>query len=334
MVSFEFVSPLCANSSTSGKRNRVLAVVVLCGLLAGCNRSAGPPPASQQAQPPPLAAALPDSAGPLLAWLPADNAVPGWLRAGPPRHFGSDALWEHIDGAADAYLGFGFGDLVTADYTNAATGLQVTVELYRMSDAVGAFGIYAQEANPAAEFLSVGAEGYLNGTALNLWAGSCYAKLTSGKDHPSLAAALRALAADIGRRIGADAKRPAQFDRFPTVGLVAHSFKVVPKDVLGQSYLTAGFQAEYGKGKAAWRLTLIPFEGPGKATAALTRYREFLSSNGRVTRALSAPGKGGFVGQDSYYGLVVAARSGAAVAVALGPPSEQSGLDMVTRLLK
>ena len=49
---------------------------------------------------------------------------------------------------------------------------------------------------------------------------------------------------------------------------------------------------------------------------------------------LSVPDKGGFVGQDSYYGLVVAARSGAAIAVALGPPSEQSGLDMVTRLLK
>jgi len=334
MVSFECVSPLCANSSTSGKRNRVLAVVVLCGVLAGCNRSAGQPPASQQAQAPPLAAALPDSARPLLGWLPADNGVPGWLRAGQPRHFGPGTLWEHIDGAAETYLGFGFEELVTVDYTNAATGLQVTVDLYRMSDAVGAFGIYAQETNPAAEFLAVGAEGYLNGTALNLWAGSCYAKLTSGKDHPSLAAALRALAADIGTRIGADAKRPVQFDRFPTVGLVAHSFKVVPKDVLGQSFLTGGFEAEYGTGKAAWRLTLIPFEGAEKATAALTRYREFLLSNGRVTKALSAPVKGGFVAQDSYYGLVVAARSGAAIAVALGPPSEQSGLDMVTRLLK
>src|SRR5450756_2937712 len=87
------------------------------------------------------------------------------------------------------------------------------------------------------------------------------------KDHPSLAAALRALAADIGTRIGADAKRPVQFDRFPTVGLVAHSFKVVPKDVLGQSFLTGGFEAEYGMGKAAWRLTLIPFEGAEKETA-------------------------------------------------------------------
>src|SRR5665647_1264963 len=95
MVSFEFVSPLCANSSTSGKRNRVvlLAVVVLCGVLAGCNRSAGQPPASQQAQPPPLAAALPDSARPLLGWLPADNGIPGWLRAGQPRHFGPGTLW-------------------------------------------------------------------------------------------------------------------------------------------------------------------------------------------------------------------------------------------------
>ena len=277
---------------------------------------------------------LSESARQMLAWLPEDNVVPGWTRSKQPRQFGPANLWEYIDGAAESYLGFDFEELVTLDYTNASNGLRVTVDLYRMAAPLSAFGIYAQETNPAAEFLDIGAEGHLSGTALTLWTGSCYVKLTSGTKHADLPAALRALGAEIGRRIGGDTKRPAQFDRFPTAGLVAHSFKVVPKDVLGQNYLTGAFEAQYGSGDAAWKLTLIPFEGTAQATSAFARYREFVTSNGEIVRGLKAPGDGGFVGKDGFYGLIVAVRAGSSIAVALGPPSEQVGGDMVTRLLR
>jgi hypothetical protein len=203
-----------------------------------------------------------------------------------------------------------------------------------MANPLGAFGIYAQELNPAATFLAVGGEGSFDKTSFTLWTGSCYLKLASGKDHPQLAAGLKALAAEVARRAGGTTERPAQFDRFPKAGLVEHSFKVVPRDVLGQSYLSGGFEARYGDGKKMWTLWLVPFAAAAQAEAALARYRDFLSTNGRPPQDIPRSGDGGFVGRDRYYGGIVAARSGTSMAVAVGAPSGHAGLDAVAHLLK
>ncbi len=71
----------------------------------------------------------------------------------------------------------------------------------------------------------------------------------------------------------------AVFDRFPTASLVPHSFKVLPKDVLAQSYLSNGFEAEYREGAKPWKLLLVAFDADDAASAALDRYRGFLASS-------------------------------------------------------
>jgi hypothetical protein len=203
-----------------------VAFFVLVGLVAvtisGCGRSAGDDTPAGQDQPavaPPSATpaggALSASATEMLAWLPGDNAVPGWVRATSPRHFGPASLWEYINGAAESYLAFDFQELLTLDFAHAAHGLRVTVDLYRMASPLGAFGIYAQETNPAAEFLSVGAEGQLSGTAASLWSGSAYVKLTSGDRHAELAPGQRAQAADNRPRHCGPPPRPAGIGRIP-----------------------------------------------------------------------------------------------------------------------
>lgn len=311
----------------------VLAFCIVASVApAGCSRSEAPasgPAAAATARP-----ALPDSARQLLASLPADNDVPGWVRSREPRHYVPATLWDYIDGGADSYLKFDFQEVVALEYANKAAGLTIAVDVYRMASPLGAFGIYAQELNPASTPVALGGEASINRTALRMWTGSCYVKLTSGTDHPELAKALQAIAADAARRIGGTTDRPPQFERFPSAGLVARSFKVVPRDVLGQGYLAGGFEARYGAGRDAWTLTLIPFDTPANATAALTRYRDFLAANAKIARDRIAPGDGGFVARDSYYGVIVAARSGASMAVALGPPTEGEGVEAVARLLK
>jgi len=270
----------------------------------------------------------------MLAWLPGDNVVPGWTPQGQPRHFVAANLWEYIDGGAEAYLRFDFQEVVAVTYVNRAAGLEIAADLYRMANPLGAFGIYAQELNPAANVVAVGGEGSFDRTAFTLWTGPCYLKLASDKDDPQLEAGLKALAAEVAKRVGGATARPAQFDRFPTAGLVTRSFKVIPKDVLGQSYLTDGFEAKYGAGKQTWTLSLVPFAATSRAEAALARYRDFLSRNGRIIRNIDAPGSGGFVGRDSHDGLVVAARSDTSIAIAVGPPSERAGVNALTQMFK
>ena len=318
-------------------RTRVTFVLVISVLAsAACGRDDTPrqPPPSDATRPAAPAEALSANSRQLLGWLPDGGAVTGWTRTREPRRYGPGNLWEYINGAAESFLAFGFQEAATAGYADGARQLEVTVDIYRMSDPLGAYGMYAEERNPAATFLAVGAEGYRSGNVLNFWAGPCYVKLTAPREDPALAAGLESLATEVARRIGHQGARPAAFDRFPSAGMVPHSYKVVPKDVLGQSYLANGFEAQYKDGTTAWKLLLVPFEADEGASGALDEYRGFLASAGSPPRTITAPGNGGFVGKDGYYGLVAAARAGRYLGIAVGAPSERKALAHLSALLK
>jgi hypothetical protein len=83
----------------------------------------------------------------------------GWKSAGEVLTFGRDNLWEYINGAADAFLAYGFLGLNVADLSSG--DLQVTVEVYDMGTPLNAFGIFRAEFPAGTEKLAVGAEAAL-----------------------------------------------------------------------------------------------------------------------------------------------------------------------------
>ena len=292
-----------------------------------------PSPAAVSRGPEAAAGVPAESAGALAALLPDTDSLPGWRRTRAPKRFGPGDLWEHINGAAETVVAFGFQEVVTAGFVRAPDGLEVTADVYRMADDEAAFGLYAQEADPAATVLAIGAEGARRSTALIFWAGPHTVKLTAFEDRPELAPALETLARAIAARIGVAGARPAVFARFPTTGLAARSFRVVPKDALGQSYLPKAYTAGYGPAGREWTLAVIPFDQADAAAAAFDRYREFLGSSGEKPTALAGTGDAAFTGSDGFYGLVVAARRGSALAVALGAPSASAAKAALTAVL-
>jgi hypothetical protein len=72
--------------------------------------------------------------------LPPDGLPPGWKKSGPQRVFTSADLYGHINGGAETFLELGFERLTVQRYEGAAGAL--AVELYRMSDATAARGVY------------------------------------------------------------------------------------------------------------------------------------------------------------------------------------------------
>ena len=311
-----------------------IALTVSSLSLAACGREQPPADNGKPADAAASAKAenLSESSRQLLSWLPDSAAVPGWTRTSDPKRYGADNLWEYINGAAETFVTHGFQEAATAGYADASHKLEATIDIYKMEGATGAYGMYAEELNPSATFVNIGAEGYRSGNTLNFWAGPAYVKLTSPEEGPEVAAALETLAAEVARRIGPAGDRPPVFDRFPKPNLVPHSFKVLPKDVLAQSYLANGYQAEYKDGRASWKLVLIDAGDEASATASLDRYRAFVGG-AAPARAIKAPGQGGFAGKDSYYGLIVAVRSGNHIGVAVGAPSERQATAQLAALL-
>jgi hypothetical protein len=74
------------------------------------------------------------------ALLPADGSVGGFKKSAPMKVFTSADLYGHIDGGAEAFLEMGFDQLTVQRYRDGAN--EITIELYRMTDATAARGIY------------------------------------------------------------------------------------------------------------------------------------------------------------------------------------------------
>jgi hypothetical protein len=74
--------------------------------------------------------------------LPADKFFEGWSRSGGSRVFTSADLYGRIDGGAEVFLEIGFEQLLVQSYRTAAGGPEVVIELYRMTDATAARGMY------------------------------------------------------------------------------------------------------------------------------------------------------------------------------------------------
>jgi hypothetical protein len=103
--------------------------------------------------------------------------------------------------------------VVTSEYVNPAFPSGVLVDVYRMSDAGGALGIYTQERSPNHEPKAIGAEGHLSGTALSFWSNAYYVKLTAFEERNDLKAAMGQLAEAVSRAIGPPGPRPASSGR-------------------------------------------------------------------------------------------------------------------------
>ena len=271
----------------------------------------------------------------LIALLPESNDVTGWTRGEEIRFFDEDTLYDLINGAMENFLIYGFEKVVTADYDNAAYPSQVVVEIYQMADPRNTFGVYASERNPDSSFKQIGAEGYIGGTALNFWSGNYYVKMIVFQESESLQREMEKIAEAISRNIGATgAQALPELALFPTENQVPNSSRYLAQDVIGQTYFGYGFSVVYKDGDRESQLVITLPGDEAAAQQAMDRYKAFITSSGKVQREVTAPGDGGFVGTDSYYGNMAAIRSGSRIFISLGEASPDAALSQVAACIK
>ncbi len=316
---------------------RIAVTLVACTFvlspLPGCAPRDSSPDETSRAAVTSRDDALPATARSVVRWLPGARPIAGWRRVRAPEVFGPDDLWESIDGGAETYVTFGFQELVTMRCSQPELGTEATIEVYRMADDLGAFGVYAQERNPSATFLPIGTEGYTAPNIVNFWNGPYYVKLTAMKVDDRASSALVALAGEISRSIGPPGSLPARSLALPERGQVPHSLKYVPRDILGQSYLVNGFEAQYQIDGKTCRLVTASLDSPAEAADAFARYRKFVHPVERAAQKAGPSIDEAFVGADSFNGSIVAVRADATLAIALGVPSQRAAFELLDSFL-
>ena len=313
-------------------RNASASIAILLFVFcAACGSGSGGKEQSRTAPP------LSSEDSQLKSLLPESNEAAGWTRGEEIRFFDPDNLYEFINGAAENFLIYGFDKVVTADFDNADPQYQsqIVVEIYQMADPRNTFGIYASERNPDSTFKTIGAEGYVGGTALNFWAGNYYVKMTVFQESESLQREMEKMAEIISRKIGGTgAQELPEIAFFPTENQVPNSVRYLAQDVLGQRYFSDGFEAVYKIDNRESKLVIALAGDEDAAKEAIGKYKEFTASSGKVAREVTSPGNGGFVGTDSYYGNMAAVRSGSRIFISLGEASADKALAQVAACIK
>lgn len=236
-------------------------------------------PESQQA-------VLPEKAHPAAL---LDTTGSGLIPFSPPEHFGTDTLYEKIDGRADLYLSSGFISLSTQRFAPDHTdGRWVEAFVYDMATPENAFSVFSRQRRQDAQADDTGPNAYRTENALFMAHGKFYLELIGTDDSDALHQAMGSLA-----RLFVDAHggRPAVespgADRFPADGLQTGTVQLIATDAFGYEQLDRVFTAEYRIDGA--RLTAFVSDRGSDASASrlADEYRQTLLSYGAA--AVDAP---------------------------------------------
>jgi hypothetical protein len=182
--------------------------------------------------------------------------INGWKQSGGIQTFSPRKLYDYIDGAADLYLTYDFQELKVAEYSNEKKA-SVTVEIYRHGTPSHAFGIYSQERLPNANFLDIGAQGYIEQNILNFLTGPYYVKINSFNTGAEDQEILLTFAKKVSENLGEKGRLPSILSSFPQEGKKNNSEKFISINFLGYAFLHSAFTADYELSGKKFKLFVI-----------------------------------------------------------------------------
>ncbi len=201
--------------------------------------------------------------------------IDGWKLTEAPQIYSPETLFEYIDGAAEAYLGYDFQQLLVSTYEKEGTESVVTVEIYDMSSPLNAFGIFSSERYPDIPEVQFGLAGYLEGEVLNFISGPYYIKLLCYNGAEQTADYLKEFAGAVDGKIKDKGSWPALFKMFPTANLIKNSEKYIKKNFMGFDFLANGYAVSYHFDQGQYDAFIIDAKTESEARNSLQKLLDF-----------------------------------------------------------
>jgi hypothetical protein len=193
------------------------------------------------------------------------HLMTGWEQQGRARHFTPDNLFEYIDGSAEGYLLYGFVQM--QGVTCRSGGESIVFDVFEMTDADSAYGVFTANLDPHLPIEKVGMGGQVMPRRALFCKGKYYVELAANPKKGQTAA-LRAFVKEAEKRIPGRATPPAELSWFPTEKLA--SVRLIPESVLGLRLLKRGFVAHYEQGQAF----VVIEQSPESAATVLSQLRQ------------------------------------------------------------
>lgn len=194
---------------------------------------------------------------PLIAQQPL--TLKTWTIHPPVETYQPGNLWELINGAADAFVSYGLGEMQAMECSQG--DLRFSVHLYDMKTPLNAFGIYRTENPPVVDAQKLGAEAQFSDYLAVMLTGRYYIKVESIKGKAD-AENCHSLLQELFVALGGGADWPMELAMLPEKGRLEQSEFFVKEDFLGIKQLQDCLFARYREGELAYRLFVIPGHPP------------------------------------------------------------------------
>lgn len=246
------------------------------------------------------------------------NEVSGWKLAPPVSTYDKKSIFDYINGAAELYFAYDFRAVAATEYQNGETSIMIDV--YDMTASESAFGIYSLNRYPEANYVDIGNEGILTGTALDFWKGRYFCKVYSFDVSEKYQNDVINFGNRLASKIQEAGEEPTVLGSLPQNGLIPRTAKFFSKklgldniryvseeNVFNLGAETKGVVAEYQVDDTAnFQLFIIEYPSPEEASSAFEMYNSYLEkeiellSTDETTRGTSKmfkmDGKVAFIG--------------------------------------
>lgn len=205
--------------------------------------------------------------------MPLDSFLPGWGYDSPPVTYPPDKLFEVVDGAAPLYLSYGFKEIAHARYSNKKdANLSISIDIYNMGSAEGAFGVFSQARSSDAVAEKIGTQGFLSGNALMAWKQNVYIYLTGDKSDEPTRNALIALGKMMMEKVSGKDIYPAFLQLLPKENKVPDTEKYYAKNFLGYDFLSKTVTADYCISDCTVTMFLVPCKDNKTVEKTITQF--------------------------------------------------------------
>ena len=187
--------------------------------------------------------------------------IEGWEPAGETMSFTPDTLWEHINGAAETFLQYGFVELKTAELSK--DGVTVAVAIYEMGSPLNAFGIYRTELPEDTPTIKIGGQALISAPYQALMVKNRFYVKVDVYDGEIDDAVGRSMLKTIATALPGNDGLPQVFAQLPTTDQVPGSQRFTREAFLGVRELKNCISAEYdiGTAESAQFFVMLPPEG-------------------------------------------------------------------------
>jgi hypothetical protein len=159
----------------------------------------------------------------ILTYLPAACEIEEWDIEEPARVYAGDELFTLIDGGADIYMEYGFLQTAAAGYSNHRKN-SIKTEIYEMSDASAAYGMFSLNSGNNESKLLIGSGCRIHDYYLIFWKNRFLVYITGADTSDTTKSALIAMASIIDSRLGLPEEKPAITGYLPDTGLLSSSY--------------------------------------------------------------------------------------------------------------